>query len=85
MSALQPTNIAIGSITPCAATIQTDIIAVASYFEREAPEARVDMEMSKIVRRTHARLQNASRRTSSSGAEIKAFALRNFTPKSSDL
>ena len=84
MSALQPTTIAIGSITPGGATIQTDIIAVASYFEREAPEAEY-MEMSKIVRRTHARLQNASKRASSSGAEIKAFALRDFTPKSSDL
>ena len=42
MSALQPTNIAIGSITPCAATIQTDIIAVAFYFEREAPEAKAN-------------------------------------------
>jgi hypothetical protein len=76
MSALQPTNIAIGSITPCAATIQTGIIAVASYFEREAP---------RIVRRTHSQLQKINRRTSSSGTEIKAFALCDFTPKSSDL
>ncbi len=50
MSALQPTNIAIGSITPCGATIQTDIIAVASYFEREAPEAGGDMEKSSVER-----------------------------------
>jgi hypothetical protein len=50
ISALQPTSIAIGSITPCAATIQTGIIAVASYFEREASEARGVMEKSSVER-----------------------------------
>ena len=30
-SALRPTRIAIGNITPCAATMQNDIIAVASF------------------------------------------------------
>jgi hypothetical protein len=84
MSALQPTTIAIGSITPCAATIQTDIIAVAFYFERSA-RSQSRYGNVKIVRRTRARLQSVSRRTSSSGAEIKAFALRDFTSKSSDL